>query len=142
MYARPWFIFALVALGIFGIAHAGTVNIARDVQGSGTPGAVGYESASPVLSNDIYFAPQFMPAYPTAATIWPRVVEVPCTETPAGLQCDGYQWTPKMGRAEYLFFTPKIVKATVVEKLVPVPYPVPGPERIILKEVLAKKKAQ
>ena len=117
MTVRPWFIVAFtVSLLFFGGAKAGTVSIAHDALGSGTPGAVGFELAVPVLSNDIYFVPQYMPAFPTAATIWPRVVEVPCIKTAQGLQCDGYKWLPKMGRGEYLFFTPVYVEVQKKKK--------------------------
>jgi hypothetical protein len=43
-----------------------------------------------------------MPGYPTSATIWPRVVIVPCSTE----LCAGYEVTPDMGRGEYLFFVP------------------------------------
>ncbi len=79
--------------------------------GSGEPGEPGFEKATPVYNN-IYHVPQYMPGYPTAAIIWPRVIEVPCRKVEAGLQCDGYNWTPNMGRAEYLYFMP--VLAAVV----------------------------
>lgn len=47
----------------------------------------------------IYHVPGYLPGHPTAATIWPRVVEVKCKK---GL-CDGPQWTPALGRGEYLY---------------------------------------
>lgn len=72
-------------------------------------------------SNEEYYSvPQYLPYYPTSAPIWPRVVEVQCDETKSGtLQCDGYNWTPAMGRGEYLFVVPKIrpKNATVIENL-------------------------
>jgi hypothetical protein len=138
------FIVALVAtLAAYGV-HAGVV-IANTAQGSGSPGEVGYEAAAPVLSNNIYFTPQYMPAFPTAATIWPRVVEVPCTESDGHLQCAGYEWSPKLGRGEYLFFKPVVVKAPpVVTEIVPVfvsePTFTPIPEQSILKKIPNKKK--
>ena len=98
-------------------------------QGSGTPGMNGYDRALPV-DNDYLHVPQYMPAFPTAATIWPRVVEVTCIKG-EGLKCQGYAWTPKMGRGEYLFIktiivepqTPVVVKE-VVTVTVEKPYPV------------------
>lgn len=82
-------------------------------------------------STDNYIhVPQYMPYYPTAAVIWPRVVEVPCEKTEAGeLRCEGYNWTPAMGRGEYLFFVPKVRNE-------PLP---PAPPVIIYKEVPVKK---
>jgi hypothetical protein len=118
------------------VMNGPVVGIERETLGSGTPGKSGFEHALPVLENDIFHAPQYMAHHPTAATIWPRVVEVPCHRHGSVVKCEGYHWTPKMGRGEYLFFTPKIIEPqapTIVE------VPVPGPERIILKEVPIKK---
>lgn len=108
----------------------GGTTIATSEAGSGTPGSVA-TPALPILANDIYHAPQYLPFYPTAATIWPRVVEVDCESTVSGLKCDGYNWAPRMGRGEYLFFTPRL-KAPVI--YVPV-----TKEITVLKEVPAKK---
>jgi hypothetical protein len=100
------------------------VEIGRAFLGSGQPGAMGFENASAV-SNDVYHAPQYLPGLPTAATIYPRVMEVLCRASGAGLQCDGYNWLPSMGRAEYLFFTPVIAAAAPVAALAPeLPAPV------------------
>lgn len=122
-------ILAIIAVAACASAIAAPeVQIQRNAYGSGTPGAVGFEKAE-VLENDIFHAPQFMSQFPTAATIWPRVVDVPCIRTPSGLKCEGYNWTPKMGRGEYLFFRPQIVEPTPVEVR----------ERVIVKEVPAKK---
>jgi hypothetical protein len=121
--------FMVVAASATAYAAPQVVDIKNEVLGSGTPGAVGFEQALPVLENDIYHAPQYMAAFPTAATIWPRVVDVPCVRTPVGLKCDGYNWTPKMGRGEYLFFRTHIIEPTPVEVR----------ERVIIKEVPAKK---
>lgn len=126
--------FAIMALAALAVtAQAQVVGIEREVLGSGTPGKSGYEQALPVLENDIYHAPQYMAAYPTAATIWPRVVEVPCKNTGGVLKCQGYNWTPKMGRGEYLFF-----KTVIVEEPKPMVLQVPGPERVIIREVPKK----
>ena len=119
------------------------INVHRHTLGSGEQGVKGFEVASPVLENHIYHGPQYMPFYPTAAVIWPRVIEIDCFEESAhGLnKCKGYNWAPSMGRAEYLFVTPRYVKPAppvIVEKIVTVP----GPERIILKEVPVKPKKE
>lgn len=75
---------------------------------SGKPMGIG-ESGVPY-----YFEPQYLPYYPTAATIWPRVIEVPCVREKDGkLTCEGYNWTPAMGRGEYLFIMPKVTEVPV-----------------------------
>lgn len=93
------------------------VNIDRTGFGSGTPalsfGNTGVENA-PQVNHDptVFHAPQYMPFYPTAAVIWPRVVEVNCKrEADTSLTCENYRWAPAMGRAEYLFITPKVAEA-------------------------------
>lgn len=105
-------------------SFAAEVSVGRVANGSGTPGNVGVENAKEVY-NDILHAPQYMAGYPTAATIWPRVIDVPCTKEANGnLKCDGYKWTPNLGRGEYLFVSPKVVEApapVVITKEVEVP---------------------
>ena len=83
--------------------------------GSGTPGNDGVENAIP-WDLDIYHAPQYMPGYPTASTIFPRAITVSCVESDNGLRCRGYNWLPEMGRAEYLMIRPVIVKETSLPK--------------------------
>jgi len=128
-------LFAVMAVAVTAASAqtvtAPVVGIERETLGSGTPGQYGWEQAQPVLENDIFHAPQYLPYYPTAATIWPRVIEVPCVRVGNALKCEGYHFDG-IYRAEYLFFTPKIVepaKSTVVV--------VPGP--VILKEVPVRK---
>lgn len=79
--------------------------IERTPHGSGTPGQTGNEVATSTPDDGIYFAPQYMPGYPTAAVIWPRVVEVPCKHVSNNLVCENYKWKPEYGRGEYLLFT-------------------------------------
>lgn len=124
---------AIMALAMAASASAQNVDIQRNAYGSGVPGKEGFENAD-VVENDIFHAPQYMAAFPTAATIWPRVVEVPCVRSATGLQCEGYNWTPKMGRGEYLFFKPKIAEPVRPEIIVR--------ERTIIKEVAPKKLKQ
>lgn len=99
----------LLAAALVGAAAAQTpppVRIERSFLGSGQPEQAGYENATAV-TNDVYHAPQYLPGSPTAATIWPRVVEVPCSKGADGsLLCSGYHWLPSYGRAEYLYFRP------------------------------------
>lgn len=114
--------------------------------GSGTPGPDTVDASKWVSTGpdgEIYHSPQYMPGFPTAATIWPRVVDVECIEAddlstndPSKervLVCDGYAWQPKFGRGEYLFFRPRMK-----EKPVPVECCKPQPPVIILKEVPVK----
>lgn len=101
------------------------------VYGSGTPGEIGRQAAVEV-EYGIYHAPQYMPYFPTAATIWPRVIEVECETLE---KCFGYDYLPKYGRAEYLFIRPVIKKN-------PAPPPnivlVPSEPKIIYVEVPKK----
>lgn len=101
-------------------AHAQMNNIAvanvaieRRAFGSGLPGEAGYEPAQPVF-NDIYHAPQYLPGYPTSSSIWARVIDVPCRSVGGEIQCEGYNWIPEMGRAEYLYFRPVVMVNTAV----------------------------
>jgi hypothetical protein len=83
------------------------VEIGRMLLGSGEPGQAGNEPATPIYNN-VFHAPQYLPGSPTAASIWPRVIEVNCRQAGARLECDGYNWTPRMGRGEYLYFMPTV----------------------------------
>ena len=83
------------------VASANTV-IERTPLGSGTPGMSGLENAYAMPNDMLFFVPQYMPGFPTAATIWPRVVTVNCKVVDGNSQCEGYEWSPKMGRGEYV----------------------------------------
>ena len=112
-------------------ASAQEVAIQAVPLGSGTPGQVVNESAAP-MGNDIYHAPQYMPGYPTAAVIYPRVLDVDCSRDVKGrLKCDGYEWFPALGRGEYLLIRPRLKDA-----------PPPVVPVIIYKEVPVKKTAE
>jgi hypothetical protein len=78
------------------------LRIERMNMGSGLQNVRGTENAEPVGDLGVWHVPQYMPGYPTSATIWPRVVIVPCSTE----LCAGYEVTPDMGRGEYLFFVP------------------------------------
>lgn len=117
---------------------AGATVIVRQQLGSGTPGFTSLEPATHV-GEGIYHAPQYMAAYPTAGVLWARVIDVECVMSKETYVCDGYNWAPALGRGEYLFIRPMLkAPPIVVEKTVIVP----GPERIILKEVPVKPKDQ
>lgn len=121
---------------------AGATVIVRQQLGSGTPGFTGFEPATS-MGEGIYHAPQYLPAYPTASALWPRVVDVECVKSPNGtFLCDGYNWLPAMGRGEYLYIRPfvKVKPAPVIyteEKIVPVIV-----ERKVFIEVPVKKKKE
>lgn len=121
---------ALVLL--VGSSLAQQVTVQREALGSGSPELSGVEHAT-VWSNDIYHAPQYMPGFPTAATIWPRVVDVKCVKTTDGLNCDGYHWIPELGRGEYLMIHPVVSVAEPVQVITNTVH------TIVYKEVPIKK---
>lgn len=139
--------FIMAALAASMAATAAPVSIERTGLGSGTPSTTlantGVENVVPVNhAPEVFHTPQYLPYYPTAAVIWPRIIEVPCTKSASGaLVCEEYQWAPSMGRGEYLFFTP-VVKQASAPVVVKETVVVPGPERIILKEVPVKPKKE
>lgn len=105
---------AIIAALFFAASASASVSIDSVLNGSGTPGNDIPENAVEV-SNGIMHAPQYMPGYPTAATLWPRVIEVPCTKNETGdVKCNGYKWSPNLGRGEYLFIAPKVVEEPVL----------------------------
>lgn len=113
------------------------VTVSREDLGSGQPESVGNESATSWDGN-IFHAPQYMPGYPTAAVLYPRVVDVQCKRTINGLQCKGYNWLPELGRGEYLMIRPILVeepKPVVINNTT-------IKEVIVFKEVPAKKKSE
>lgn len=104
-----WLALALaVALSLPGLrARAQGVEINRVELGSGEPGQTGTEEAH-IVAESIYHAPQYLPGSPTAASLWPRILRVQCQQAGPNLRCEGYHWSPAMGRAEYLYFVPVI----------------------------------
>lgn len=78
--------------------------------GSGVPVAGGMPAASRAVHIDEgdFHAPNYLPGYPTAATLWPRVVHVPCQRDEANgeLICAGYGVSPLRG--EYIYLRPFI----------------------------------
>lgn len=89
-----------LSIGCAAAAAPPSLRIERSPFGSGLQNATGTENADPVADFGVWHVPQYLPGYPTAATIWPRVIEVPCVKD----VCAGYSITPAMGRGEYLFF--------------------------------------
>lgn len=115
------------------IQHKPVVYVKDEAYGTGAPGTHGYTKAVP-LPGGMYFVPQYMPGEPSAETLYPRVVNIPCKKATNGdLYCGGFHWLPSMGPTQFLFVEPVIVhakKPTVV---------VVKQTRTILKEVPIKK---
>lgn len=140
----------MAALAVTSTAFAAEVNIKRAALGSGTPAlnVSGVENAVVVdnakVENNILHAPQYMPNFPTAATIWPRVIEVPCTKESTGnVSCAGYNWSPSMGPGEYLFVRPRVVIAPepiIFIEMVEVPVPVFITREVFVEVPVKKKK--
>ena len=120
----------IVVLAVLGTGTAfADVKIQRNLLGSGIQNeAMTADVATQVGDYGVYHVPQYMPGYPTAATIWPRVVEVKCQND----LCEGYENTPALGRGEYLFFKPVNMVAAVA---IPVVAPVVVPPREIQKKI-------
>ncbi len=130
-------ILAIALVGLTGSVLAQQVNIDRRELGSGTPGISGFEIAGK-WDNNIFHAPQYMFGHPTAATLYPRVIDVECVKVLSGLNCKGYNWLPDMGRGEYLMIRPVLApepKVVTVIKNVPVPV-------TVIKEVPVKPKKE
>lgn len=124
-----WIVLAIAFSAIGMSAASAQPMIERQGLGSGEPGVSGWEPSTAV-GNDAFHAPQYMPGSPTAASIWPRVVEVPCNA--GATQCEGYQNVPALGRGEYLFFRPAPTQAEV--KVAP-PVVITQEPRVIIREV-------
>jgi hypothetical protein len=136
-------ILATIVAGLCSVSSAQSINITREEFGSGQPYANGTENAVK-WDNNIFHAPQYMPGYPTAATLYPRVLNIPCTiVSNDALSCKGYNWVPQYGRAEYLMVQPivkidqkpQVITNTIIKE-------VPGPIRQVFVEVPVKKKAE
>jgi hypothetical protein len=112
-----------------------SIKIDQVTMGSGTPTNAKVRNeqiAHEVGDYGVYHVPQYMPYFPTAATIWPRVVEVRCH----GDKCDGYEYKAEYGRAEYLFFKPRqvVAKAEIPVVVVPTPLPPAAGDRNLNKK--------
>jgi len=113
-----------------GEADTVIVRVVRVALGSGTPSngpARGTQAARWVADGD-YHVPNYLPGYPTAATIWPREVEVGCVQdaSTGALICDGYDVHPALGRGEYVYVQP-LVRQSRAE-----PEPLPVTEVIVV----------
>lgn len=67
----------------------------------------GLDVANPVASG-YFHVPGYMPGFPTAATVWPKLREVDCTRVGEKIVCDGYQVKPDDGHPEYIYVVPRV----------------------------------
>jgi hypothetical protein len=135
---------ALLVLG----AHAGAIaqtaelpvgdsfDIERQPYGSGTPAAgvsAGVDEARHV-ADGLYHVPNYLPGFPTAATIWPRELPVECrTDVFGSVTCKGYEVLPAVGRGEYIFVRPYVKPVAKAQ-------PAPEPKREAPKPPVVYKK--
>lgn len=136
-----------VAWNICAAADAGylsTLNgfeVERMPFGSGTPAVhmtSGTETADAVVDG-LYHVPNYLPGFPTAATIWPREIPLDCAPDPVTGKpsCSGYQVIPAVGRGEYLFVRPMVkVVAPPPEPRVAEPPPPEEPLPVTSKKPL------
>ncbi|MEB0133942.1 hypothetical protein QN362_01210 [Actimicrobium sp. CCC2.4] len=134
---------ALALLSITGPASADSVSdaangieVTKMALGSGTPAmsTSGTETAR-LVGDGLYHVPNYLPGFPTAATIWPRALSLSCEPESAEdkLTCDGFQVIPALGRGEYIFVRPER-KLLPVIVTVPAPAPAPAPIEVTHKK--------
>jgi hypothetical protein len=112
-----------------------SIGIERVPMGSGTPspGYVTGDEPARHVADGVYHVPNYLPGFPTAATIWPRVIPVDCARDRQGkIGCTGYPVLPQTGRGEYLFVQP-------IERVVPQPKPPSAPPPEVPAIVTHKK---
>lgn len=114
-------VLALTLTSTYGVTHAADIEpfaavpdfqVKRMPFGSGTPAADvtnGTETALPV-ADGLYHVPNYLPGFPTAATIWPRELPIDCVrDADSGKPtCSGFEVYPATGRGEYLFVRPTL----------------------------------
>jgi len=110
------------------------IEIANVPMGSGVPSigqSLGYSEAMPV-ADGLYHVPGYMPYQSSAATIWPRVVNVKCDNQNGTWYCTGYHIDGVLERGEDIYVRPQFIQvaavATVAKPVVqsrPVATPVP-----------------
>lgn len=109
--------------------------------GSGTPAQAVTDGTEPArhVADGLYHVPNYLPGFPTAATIWPRELPVECTSDAYGIpQCKGYEVLPAVGRGEYLFVRPvaRVTPKPEVKPQPPAPAPAPAPVPVTRKKPL------
>ena len=95
----------LVSLALVAVSTVASAqhNVQNALLGTGNDDALTTKSFE--VYNDIYHVPQYMPGFPTAATIWPRVVKTKCTWTGRSMYCDAIRHADYGYRTEYLYFS-------------------------------------
>ena len=116
--------------------------VERIAYGSGTPATattVGTETAE-IVVDGLYHVPNYLPGFPTAATIWPRELPIECEadRLTGGPTCTGYRVLPAVGRGEYLFIRPvmKPIPPPLTPVVEPAVSPPPPPLPVALKKPL------
>ena len=92
-----------------------TILVARVPLGSGvpSPGAtIGYSEALPV-SDGLYHVPGYLPYQSTAATLWPRVVDVKCRDNGGTWYCSGYHVDGVLERGEDIYVRPHFLRVAL-----------------------------
>lgn len=111
MGRMPYIAAAALALAAAG-AHAqgSAVRVIGIALGSGVPSAHGAPASSVAdhVADDDFHVPNYLPGHPTASTLWPRVVHVPCRRHADRdeLLCAGYGVSPLRG--EYIYLRPVV----------------------------------
>jgi hypothetical protein len=96
------------------------IMVARVPMGSGTPSVgetSGYDEATPV-ADGLYHVPGFLPYESSAASMWPRVVNVKCHSQDGEWYCTGYHIDGVLERGEDVYVRPQFIK--VVTPVVPI----------------------
>jgi hypothetical protein len=114
------------------VAAISSFEVERLPFGSGTPadGAAAGTEAAQMVIDGLYHVPNYMPGFPTAATVWPRELPVECESEPedGASRCTGYRVTPEVGRGEYIFVRPYARPAPKIVQAPPPPPPQPDPK--------------
>lgn len=111
-------IVAAIVAALSTIVSAQEVIIENRPLGSGEPGDVNGFAVGKRVYPGMYQSIQYMPGYPTAVTIFPRVIDVQCIQTAVNVICEGYSWSPKLGPGEYLWFHP-VFSGRIIENATP-----------------------
>lgn len=110
---------------------ANGIEVTKMALGSGTPALSTSGTETALLVGDgLYHVPNYLPGFPTAATIWPRALSLSCEPDAADgkLNCSGFEVIPALGRGEYIFVRPERKPAPpIVTAPAPVPPAPPAP---------------